>query len=48
MTLKNNKPRYIITEFSQVKGIHQASDEEIRSISDYLIKRNSKVYEELA
>ena len=48
LILKNNKPRYIITEFSQVEGITQASDDEVRLISDYLIKRNAKVYEELA
>lgn len=45
--LKNNKPRYIITEFSQVEGIKTPTDDEIRSVSDYLIKQNAKVYEEL-
>lgn len=48
LILKNNKPRYIITEFSQVEEISHPSDEELKVISDQLIKRNSKVYEELA
>ena len=48
LILKNNKPRYIITEFSQVEGVKTPTDDEIRSVSDYLIKRNAKVYEELA
>ena len=48
LILKNNKPRYIITEFSQVEEISHPSDEELRVISDQLIKRNAKVYEELA
>lgn len=48
LILKNNKPRYIITEFSQVEEISPPSDEELKEISDQLIKRNAKVYEELA
>lgn len=48
LILKNNKPRYIITEFSQVESIDPPVDDEIRSISDSLIKRNAQVYEELA
>lgn len=48
LILKNNKPRYIITEFSQVEEISHPSDEELKVISDQLIKRNAKVYEELA
>lgn len=48
LILKNNKPRYIITDFSQVECVTRPSDDEIRLISDDLIKRNAKVYEELA
>lgn len=46
--LKNNKPQYILTEFSQIEKKSQPSDDELRVISDQLIKRNAKVYEELA
>ena len=46
--LKNNKPQYILTEFSQIEKRNQPSDDELRVISDQLIKRNAKVYEELA
>ena len=48
LILKNNKPRYIISEFSQVEEISHPSDEELKVISDQLIKRNTMVYEELA
>lgn len=46
--LKNNKPQYILTEFSQIEKKSQPSDDELRVISDQLIMRNAKVYEELA
>lgn len=46
--LKNNKPQYILTEFSQIEKNSQPSDDELRMISNQLIKRNAKVYEELA
>lgn len=48
LIMKNNKPRYIITDFSQVEEVSEPSDAEVRSISDSLIKRNAKVYAELA
>lgn len=48
LIMKNNKPRYIVTEFSQVEEICHASDDELKRISDQLIKRNAQVYKELA
>lgn len=48
LILINNKPCYIIIEFSQVEEISHPSEEELKVISDQLIKRNAKVYEELA
>ena len=46
--LKNNVPKYMVVEFSQVEAIEAASDDEVMDISKKLMKRNKKVYEELA
>ena len=46
--LKNNVPRYLVIEFSQAEAEQLATDEDIRSISKRLIKKNRKAYEELA
>lgn len=48
LILSNNKTCYIITGFSQVEEISHPSEEELKAISDQLIKRSAKVYEELA
>lgn len=46
--LKNNVPRYLIIEFSQVEQMQAAQDEDIMAISARLIQRNRAAYEELA
>lgn len=46
--LKNNVPKYMVVEFSQAEAIEAASDDEVMDISKKLMKRNKKVYEELA
>ena len=46
--LKNNTPRYIITEFAQAEKISEPDDDEVEKISANLISRNAHVYEELA
>ena len=46
--LKNNVPKYMVVEFSQVEAIETASDDEVMDISKKLMKRNKKVYEVLA
>ena len=46
--MKNNAPRYIITEFSQVEKMAEPDDAEIAEISAQLVRRNARVYEELA
>ncbi len=45
--LKNNSPKYIILEFDQAEK-YSAEDDTINMVSEKLIKRNSKIYEELA
>lgn len=46
--LKNNVPRYVLMEFSQVEDEQQAKDEDILEISKRLIAKNEQAYEVLA
>lgn len=46
--LKNNVPRYVLMEFSQVEDEQQAKDEDILEISKCLIAKNKQAYEVLA
>ena len=46
--LKNNVPRYVLMEFSQVEDEQQAKDEDILEISKRLIAKNKQAYELLA
>ena len=46
--LKNNVPRYLVLEFSQAEQEEKTDDESLRAISQRLIAKNRKAYEELA
>lgn len=46
--LKNNVPRYVLMEFSQVEDEQQAKAEDILEISKRLITKNKQAYEVLA
>ena len=46
--LKNNVPRYVLMEFSQVEDEQQAKDEDVLEISKRLIAKNKQAYEVLA
>lgn len=46
--LKNNVPRYVLMEFSQVEDEQQAKDEDILEISKRLIAKNKQAYDVLA
>ena len=46
--MKNNAPKYVLTEFSRADKDREVSTEELKKISEDLIKKNHKVYEELA
>ena len=46
--LKNNVPRYVLMEFSQVEDEQQPKDEDILEISKRLIAKNKQAYEVLA
>ena len=46
--LKNNRPRYLIMEFSKAEKEQLASDEALLDISRRLIEKNREAYEVLA
>lgn len=46
--LKNNKPRYLVIDFSKADQEKNASDEDVLSISNRLLKQNKEAYEVLA
>ncbi len=46
--LKNNVPRYLISEFGQTEKEQLAKDEDVERISQRLLAKNRKAYEELA
>lgn len=46
--LKNNVPRYLVIEFSQVEKLQEAEDEDVLQISERLLLQNREAYEVLA
>lgn len=46
--LKNNTPRYVLIEFSQLESEQQASNEDVLAISRRLMAKNKEAYEVLA
>ena len=46
--LKNNTPRYLVIDFSKADQERNASDEDVLSISNRLLKQNKEAYEVLA
>ncbi|MDR0813289.1 MAG: type II toxin-antitoxin system Phd/YefM family antitoxin [Oscillospiraceae bacterium] len=46
--LKNNSPRYVLIEFSQIEREQEGTDEEVLQVSQRLMAQNRKAYDELA
>ena len=46
--LKNNVPRYVVIEFSEVEKLQLAPDEDLSQISKRLIEKNMEAYKDLA
>lgn len=46
--LKNNVPRYLVIDFSKAEKEKIAATDDVRSISEQLIKQNMEAYEVLA
>ena len=45
--LKNNVPRYVLVEYSQVENEQTAEDEDVMAVSRRRIAKNHRAYEEL-
>lgn len=45
--LKNNVPRYIVMEFSEVEKMQTAENEDVMNVSKKLIEKNLEAYKEL-
>ena len=45
LILKNNKPRYLVMEFSMAEDNQFASDEDVMNVSKRIIDKNRKAYE---
>ncbi len=46
--LKNNKPRYLVIDFSDADTMQMASDDDVMILSKEIINANREAYEELA
>ena len=46
--LKNNKPKYVLIEYSEFENVKIADDEDILSISRRIMNQNKEAYEELS
>lgn len=46
--MKNNVPKYVLTEFEQADKKESVSEAELKKVSDKIKKKNQHVYEELA
>lgn len=46
--MKNNVPKYVLTEFGRADQSEAVSEAELKKASDKIKKRNQHVYEELA
>ncbi len=46
--LKNNVPRYLIIDFTQVERMQEVADEDVLNISKRIIEQNRASYEVLA
>ena len=46
--LKNNRPKYILMEYSQFQAEELAADEDVETIGKKIIAKNRHAFEELA
>ena len=46
--LKNNAPRYLVTDFNKAEQAKAASTEDVLAVSERLIRQNQEAYEVLA
>ena len=46
--LKNNAPRYVLIDYSQLSQVETASDEEVCQVAKKILSKHMKAFEELA
>ncbi len=46
--MKNNAPRYVLIEFSQLEKYQTASTEEVDALAEQIMNENDAVFKELA
>ena len=46
--LKNNKPKYVLVEYSQLEKVRMASDVEVEEVANNILSKHIKAFEELA
>ncbi|SET03011.1 type II toxin-antitoxin system Phd/YefM family antitoxin [Anaerobranca gottschalkii] len=46
--LKNNAPRYVLIEYSQLTKVETAKDEEVHEVARKILSKHMKAFEELA
>ena len=46
--LKNNVPRYLLVEFSQLEKVSESSDEDVIKASRRFLEKNAEAYEVLS
>lgn len=46
--LKNNRPRYVVLEFSQIQSEQSAQSEELLQIAERVLEKYHNAFEELA
>lgn len=46
--MKNNAPKYVLVEFSQMDKYRTASDEDVDTLAEKIMNENDHVFEELA
>ena len=46
--LKNNKPKYVLVEYSQLEKEEIALDSEVEEVAKNILSRHMKAFEELA
>lgn len=46
--LKNNKPKYVLVEYSQLEKEEMALDAEVEEVANNILSKHIKAFEELA
>jgi antitoxin Phd len=46
--MKNNAPRYVLLEFSQIADAENASMDDVEQVARRVLKKNRRAFEELA